>query len=717
MGRFVSSGFKKRGKKGRLITSIRPKADPKLKKIFQTIGIPDRPLFSPDPFQLKAVSAIKHGDDCLVCAPTGSGKTWIAEQAISRILEKGGKSWYASPLKALSNSKYNEFSEKFGSERVGILTGDLKENPDAPVIVGTTEILRNQLYDAMHRGVDLSTDFVILDEAHYLGDADRGVVWEETIIYLPGRIPLLLLSATIGNAKEISGWISHIRNRKCTIIQETKRPVPLYPVFIHPTGTLYPLLSSQNFKKKSKLHRKVADFIHNPNQPRLHLKHKLPPLGSILKILKKFNLLPAIFFLKSRADCNNALELCEDFINHQPDKDKKIAEYLDDYIPKIPYIAKNRQMAYLVNRRIGAHHSGQLPAWRMLLENLMTRGLIDAVFATSTVAAGVNFPARTVVFLNSDQFNGTGFMPLTSTQFLQMTGRAGRRGMDKIGFAAILPGKYMDTGYLAKLFQSSPADIISQIKINFSMTLNLLLSHTPEKIEILLKNSFATYLINKSKKTKKKKTKAGKAKKSGIGDKDNFQENLLYDFVRHFDFLVETGFAKDNGTLTEDGIWASRLRVDQPLLIAQGIRRHVFPASDPGLLAAVIASFVNDRDMDDRLARHMVPKKLEKIFIKAMKELSPFMAFMIKRDFCVRPVSFKPALMVYLWATGTCSWENILYRCNYPEGDLAMLILRTADHLRHITSLSDFFPVYSQTASKAIELLLRSPVVTDIFPA
>ncbi len=447
-------------------------------------------------------------------APTGSGKTWIAEQAISWILENGGKAWYASPLKALSNSKYNDFSEKFGSENVGILTGDLKENPDAPVIVGTTEILRNQLYDAMHKGVDLATDFVILDEAHYLGDGERGVVWEETIIYLPGRIPILLLSATIGNAKEIAGWISHIRNRKCTIIQETKRPVPLYPVFIHPAGTLYPLLSTPNSVKKSKLHRKVADFIYNPNQPRLRMKHKLPPLGSILKILKKFNLLPAIFFLKSRADCDNALGLCEDFINYQPDKDKKISEYLDCYLPKIPYIAKSRQMTYLVNKRIGAHHSGQLPAWRMLLENLMTRGLLDAVFATSTVAAGVNFPARTVVFLNSDQFNGVEFMPLTSTQFLQMTGRAGRRGMDKIGFAAILPGKYMDTGYLAKLFQSPPADIISQIKINFSMTLNLLLSHTPEKIKILLENSFATYLLNKNK----------KIKRARIQDKDNTQE-------------------------------------------------------------------------------------------------------------------------------------------------------------------------------------------------
>ncbi|MBW1643716.1 MAG: DEAD/DEAH box helicase, partial [Deltaproteobacteria bacterium] len=163
------------------IPKIKPGADAGLKKVFASIGIPDKKPFTPDPFQLEALSAIEK-TDCLVTAPTGSGKTWIARQAMARIYEKGQKSWYASPLKALSNSKYNEFSSFFGAGNVGILTGDRKENPDAPVIVGTTEILRNQLYDAMHYGETLSVDLVILDEAHFLGDEDRGVVWEEIMI-------------------------------------------------------------------------------------------------------------------------------------------------------------------------------------------------------------------------------------------------------------------------------------------------------------------------------------------------------------------------------------------------------------------------------------------------------------------------------------------------------------------------------------------------------
>ncbi len=210
---------------------IRPGADASLKKVFAGIGIPPSKAFQADSFQTEALEVIENSD-CLVTAPTGAGKTWIAEQAIARFREKNGKSWYACPLKALSNAKYAEFSSIFGSQNVGILTGDRQENPDAPIIVGTTEILRNQLYDAMHRGKSLATDFVVLDEAHFLGDEDRGVVWEEIMIYLPVRIPLLLLSASIGNAGQIADWLASIRSTPCRVVEETVRPVPLFsPVF------------------------------------------------------------------------------------------------------------------------------------------------------------------------------------------------------------------------------------------------------------------------------------------------------------------------------------------------------------------------------------------------------------------------------------------------------------------------------------------------------
>ncbi len=259
---------------------LTPGADKTLKKIFSRIGVPEKTPFAPDPFQLEALEAI-NVSDCLVTAPTGAGKTWIAEQATSSVLENNGKVWYATPLKALTNSIHAGFSKIFGKERVGILTGDIKENTSAAIIIGTTEILRNQLYDAMYTGKDLNCDLIILDEAHYLGDAERGVVWEEIMIYLPVRIPLLLLSATIGNPDQIAGWLTAIRGKACKVVGNYNRPVPLFPLFFHPSGTLYPLLEKPDKnRQRTRLHKKVYEF----NQS--HKKPMLAPTGQTAKVCR-----------------------------------------------------------------------------------------------------------------------------------------------------------------------------------------------------------------------------------------------------------------------------------------------------------------------------------------------------------------------------------------------------------------------------------------------
>ncbi len=678
---------------------IRAGADAGLKRIFAGIGVPDEIPFKPDPFQIQALSAVKRSD-CMVTAPTGSGKTWIAEQAIARILKKGGKSWYASPLKALSNTKYSEFSQLFGPENVGILTGDRKEKPDASVIVGTAEILRNQLYDAMHQGVTLLTDFVVLDEAHFLGDEDRGVVWEEIMIYLPSRIPLLLLSATIGNAKDIAKWLSSIRLKECIVVEENKRPVPLHPVFFHPSGTLFPLLS-RGSPKKGRLSKMVASYVNDSRSLFLSPPHKLPPFGDILRVLNKYRLLPAIFFLKSRADCDNALDLCdENFGNNLTRKDQR-RRRIEELVAHNAHIARHRQMWHLEQLAVGAHHSGQLPAWKLVLETLMTEGLLDAVFATSTVAAGVNFPARTIVLLNSDRFNGREFLPLSPTEFHQMTGRAGRRGMDHIGFAVAIPGKFMDIRLTAKLMSSLPSDVSSQIKINFSMVLNLLLSHTPDQVEDLLSKSFAAHQMVQAKK---------KQRLQPSSETDPKQ--LWQDFVRHLDFLKETGYAEKSGRLTADGIWASQLRVDHPLMIAEGFQRGVFPKNDPPLLAAVMTMFVNERESDEKIDKAFTPQALTRSFFTVQKGLASFSARMTQKGFETRPLMLSPAAMIFAWASGL-PWENVLTIAKMEEGDLCMLILRTADNLRHIRTLKDIFPDAASAANTAMDLIMRYPVVMD----
>ena len=492
--------------------------------------MPEQTPFKPDPFQTEAVKAIQAGD-CLVSVPTGSGKTWIARKAIEQVLAGQGRAWYATPLKALSNAKYEEFSDIFGEQNVGILTGDRKQNPDAPVIVGTTEILRNQLYDAMHHGRTLAADCVVLDEAHFLGDEDRGVVWEEIMIYLPCRIPLLLLSATIGNAGQIAGWLESIRGKTCSVITETKRPVPLYPLFFHPSGTLYPLLTSAGDSGKKRIYKKVSAHISKKHPPQLNPPYRLPPFGDILRVLKKYNLLPAIFFLKSRADCNGALELCSGNHSSDPGIAEKRSRRIAQLVAESPHTAHHLQRSLLEHQAVAAHHSGQLPAWKLIIETLMSEGLLDAVFATSTVAAGVNFPARTIVFANSDRFNGREFVPLSATELHQMTGRAGRRGMDNIGFAMVLPGKFMDVKLVARLFSSPSTPVPSQIRVNFSMVLNLLLSHTPGQVEELLERSFATYLL--SRKSGKKRSMQTPAQNS---------RKLIQDFLKHLNFLKKAGY-------------------------------------------------------------------------------------------------------------------------------------------------------------------------------
>ena len=235
-----------------------------LRDLLAGIGAPKPAPFKPDPFQLEALAALE-SEDVLVTAPTGSGKTWIAREEIRRLLEAGKRAWYTTPLKALTNSKYMEFSEEFGAERVGILTGDRKVNSNAPLLVGTTEIYRNQLFDALRGGEQVQADLIVLDEAHYLADEDRGHVWEEAIILTPPRIRMLLLSATIGNAEEFADWIAEVRGVRCGVVTRPgARPVPLRAAFLLPDKRLLPLLG-----EKGKLNRELDALMeHNESSPR-----------------------------------------------------------------------------------------------------------------------------------------------------------------------------------------------------------------------------------------------------------------------------------------------------------------------------------------------------------------------------------------------------------------------------------------------------------------
>ncbi len=779
-----------------------PQADKHLKKIFSGIGIPVAAPFVPDDFQVEALEKIQH-TDVLVSAPTGSGKTWIAVQAMKRVLAEGKRAWYASPLKALSNSKYHEFCAEFGENNVGVLTGDRKENTTAPIVVGTTEILRNQLYDSMAKSSDFKADLVILDEAHYLGDRDRGVVWEEVMIYLPVRVRLLLLSATIPNDGEIASWLGVIRNHPCTVVHSERRPVPIYPLYLLPDGELVPL------SDKGVISPKIEHIMQQPRKLKYRMGNAIS-YEHILETLAAYNLLPAIFFLKSRNECNNALHACKRHLI-SPERAKRLRTRIDEFLKEYPFLEKHPHLAYAEHHGVCSHHGGQLPHWKIVLEKLMNESYLDAIFSTSTVAAGVNFPARTVVLVQSDRFNGREFVSLSATDLHQATGRAGRRGKDKIGFAVIVHGPFQNPHLIDELFSNKPEPIESQIAINFSMVLNLLLSQTPDDVRELIKSSFAAYqrlpalqkleasttkalhtvtqlmegaccssfdqmlernehrriMAKRLSRTKKKRKNYIKACLTAGTDMEGnkvieefsgrihsleheleelpcavcptsshcyqdrstqFEQQvrraqelsvaleesrgaLWLEFQRHLDFLALTGFADTDGRLTEDGIWASKLRLDQPLIIAELIRKNMLSDLTPELLAGIIAIFVNDkfRDIDLNQNFSWDKRTLVSTYYRMKNAIDDILELKKAHGFYVPQMQFWPAAALFTWTAGE-SWERVIELTSIDEGDLAMLVFRTADNLRQIASLEDTHPQLAEKAKETVQLLLREPV-------
>lgn len=364
---------------------------------------------------------------------------------------------------------------------------------------------------------------------------------------------------------------------------------------------------------------------------------------------------------------------------------------MDDMLERFPYLENHKQLRHITEARVGAHHGGQFPAWKLVVETMMKKGHLDAVFATSTVAAGVNFPARTVVMFNSDRFNGSEFVSLNATEFHQMTGRAGRRGIDKIGFMLVFPGKFMDVRHVKKLSFQKAEKITSRLRNDFSMVLNLLLSHRPSEVRDIFDRSLAEFQIEK---------------RGGVG-----KHTLWRDFNKHLSFLTSEGFVTKGGILTDEGAWTSQLRLDQPLLIAECLRHDDFP-DDEALLAAVVAPFVSDSDQDIHVPRGMIPEPLRHAFRRVFRRVAAISKRMKRAGFATTALSVWPSVALYNWATGR-QWEEITGALKVADGDLAMLILRTADNLRQIASLRDSHPRMAERAREARENILREPVVFE----
>jgi len=445
--------------------------------------------FKLDEFQLSAIAALNAGRSVVVCAPTGSGKTLIGEYAIYHALSRGRRVFYTTPLKALSNQKLRDFRERFGADMVGLLTGDASINREAPILVMTTEIFRNMLYGTPIGEVGTSlagVEAVVLDECHYMNDRQRGTVWEESIIYCPHEIHLLALSATIANSDQLTDWINQVHG-PTELIYSSFRPVPLEFHFGNPKG-LFPLLNSDSTKINPQLKQAKSQRREARGQ-----RPEPPSLVYTLTQLTSRDMLPVIYFIFSRRGCDKAVADLGALSLVNKAEAEQLRWQIDEFLRRNPDAGRSGQIEPLY-RGIAAHHAGILPAWKGLVEELFQQGLIKVVFATETLAAGMNMPARTTVISSLSKRTDRGHRLLNASEFLQMAGRAGRRGMDKLGHVVTLQTPFEGSKEAAYLATAGADRLVSQFTPSYGMVLNLLQTHTVEEARELVERSFGQYM-------------------------------------------------------------------------------------------------------------------------------------------------------------------------------------------------------------------------------
>ena len=511
--------------------------------------------FAPDPFQVQAFDALDAGESVLVAAPTGSGKTVIAEYGLAMALDDGKRGFYTAPIKALSNQKYHDLCAFYGHDRVGLLTGDNAINVDAPLLVMTTEVLRNMIY-ARSRALD-TLGVVVLDEVHFLQDEYRGPVWEEVIIHLEPEVRLVALSATVSNAEEIADWLSTVRGPTRVII-EGRRPVELRNMYAYGDKMNDEIVLADTLvdgAPNPKVLRAEAGEASNrrfggagsqgsrsrgrggPGGARYRSRMFPPSRIDMVDVLREQDLLPAIYFIFSRNQCDESVNSCykaglrlttDAERNEIRDiVDSRTANLSDDDLAALGFTTFSAQ----VESGIAAHHAGMVPTFKEIVEALFVRGLVKVVFATETLAVGINMPARAVVIDKMSKFTGEHHELLKASSYTQLTGRAGRRGIDTLGHAIVVWNPFVTFEQVAAVAASRTFRLSSAFRTTYNMAVNLVRTHSPDETHHLLNLSLAQYQANKGvvevqariAKRQKERDRLRQQSRSSFGDIDEYR--------------------------------------------------------------------------------------------------------------------------------------------------------------------------------------------------
>ncbi len=487
--------------------------------------------FGLDDFQVRACHEIEAGRGVLVAAPTGSGKTIVGEFAIHLALATGRKAFYTTPIKALSNQKFNDLVARYGEDQVGLLTGDNSVNGEAPIVVMTTEVLRNMLYAGSRTLLGLG--FVVMDEVHYLADRDRGAVWEEIIIHLPESVALVSLSATVSNAEEFGDWLETVRGEVTTIVEE-RRPVPLFQHVmvgrrLHDLFAVSDVDAAAGFVQEGapvnrELERIARDDFassrlmrdrrsprkgrpgssKNPRQVGNGRRVWIPSRVDVIDRLDREGLLPAIVFIFSRVGCDAAVTQClaANVRLTSPEERDEVYEFVETACRNLPdedrHVLGYHDFLDGLTRGVAAHHAGMLPAFKQVVEQLFVRGLCKVVFATETLALGINMPARTVVIEKLSKWNGETHADITPGEYTQLTGRAGRRGLDVEGHGVVLWQPGMNPRELAGLASTRTYPLRSSFRPSYNMAVNLVHQFGRARSRELLEQSFAQFQADRA---------------------------------------------------------------------------------------------------------------------------------------------------------------------------------------------------------------------------
>jgi ATP-dependent RNA helicase HelY len=653
-----------------------------------------------DEFQQSACDALDRGSSVLVSAPTGSGKTVVADYAVARAIAQGRKAFYTTPLKALSNQKFAELAASYGSDKTGLLTGDVSHRPEAPILVMTTEVLRNMFFarSPLLAGLGL----VVLDEVHYLQDQYRGSVWEEVIVLSPREVVMVCLSATVSNPQELGGWLTSVHG-PTDVITEERRPVELRNhVIVAERGTrqvdLVPVLEDgRPHPRAIALDQQVARMARRARGLR-HSRLVSPRRTEVVEALAERRMLPAIVFIFSRAACDQAASQCllEGIRFTSPEERVQIRSRCEAHTEGLPE-EELRVLGYgewsaALEAGIASHHAGLIPAFRETVEDCFEAGLLRVVFATETLSLGINMPARSVVIERLSKVRADGRSSLTSGEYAQLTGRAGRRGIDSVGHAVTVWSSHVSVVGLARLATSAAPALTSSFRPTYNLAVNLVKRYPAEQAHYLIDRSFAQFLDSRH------------------------HHALSRRLDRMLRLLDDWGYVElEAWRLTSRGDLLSRTYHESDLLVTEALVEKVFDGLDVPTLAAVLSACTFETRAGRWRAEPNPPRRAQ----PALDRLQVFWDRIHLAEHDARLTGTRApdpgfAEAAWRWARGE-RLERVLERTELAPGDFVRNCKQLVDLLSQISVVAPD-PTTREVAAGATRSLQRGVVATTLWP-